>query len=105
MIPQAAQTPLGTLPPLADEIKCRLAFDPTCSDISKILAGITDWLIAISFTLFFFMFLYAGLKYLTASGNDTETQAAKNSILYAVIGMVIIIGAYAAIKFLFSELL
>jgi hypothetical protein len=96
---------LATLPPLGNEIACRLAFDPTCSDPSKVLAGITDWLMAISVTLFFFMFLYAGLKYLTSAGSQPDTEGAKKGILFAVIGMVIIIASWAAIKFIFDELL
>lgn len=104
MTPSSAQT-LQTLPPLADDLACRLAFDPTCSDPSKVLAGITDWLMAISVTLFFFMFLYAGIKYLTTGGSEEEAHKAKQGMLFAVIGMVIIISSWAVIKFIFDELL
>ena len=104
MIPHVAQA-LNTLPPLADEITCHLAFDPNCNNLSLILSGITNWLIAIAATIFFFMFVYGGLKYLTASGNDTETKAAKNTILFAIIGLINIIGSWAVVKFLLGELL
>ena len=101
----ASTQALQTFPPLANEIACRLAFDPTCSDPSKVLVGITTWLIAISVTLFFFMFLYAGIQHLTTGGNEEQAHKAKQSMLFAVIGMVVIISSWAVIKFILSELL
>lgn len=99
------QPTLTTVPPLSNEVPCLVKFDPSCSNISRVLAGITDWLIAIGGTLFFFMFLWAGLKYLTAGGAEQESHNAKQTMLFAVIGLVITLAAWAVLKFLLGELL
>lgn len=42
------------------------------------------------------MIIYGGVRYITSRGDEDETTAAKNTILYAVIGL-IVIGLSAAI--------
>jgi len=41
----------------------------------------------------------AGLRYVLSQGNPQETSVAKNAILYALIGLVVIISATAIVNF------
>ncbi len=50
------------------------------------------------------MVVIGGLRYVISGGNSTNITAAKNTILYAVIGMVIAILAYALINFVIGSL-
>lgn len=48
------------------------------------------------------MLIYGGIRYTISGGNSSAVTAAKNTILYAIVGLVIAIFAYAAINFIFQ---
>jgi len=50
------------------------------------------------------MLIIGGIRYTMSGGNDKSVTAAKNTILYAIIGLVIAILAYAIIQFVFTTL-
>jgi len=50
------------------------------------------------------MVIIGGLNYVTSSGDSGKTAKAKNTILYAVIGIVVIIFAFAITTFINSKL-
>lgn len=45
----------------------------------------------------------AGFKYVLSQGNPQETAKAKNTILYALIGLVVCVTAFAIVGFIFTE--
>jgi len=49
------------------------------------------------------MMIYGGLRYVISGGNTANVAAAKNTILYAVVGLVIAIMAYAIINFVIES--
>lgn len=51
------------------------------------------------------MVVIGGLRYVISGGNSTNITAAKNTILYAIIGLVISIMAYAMINFVITSLM
>jgi hypothetical protein len=51
------------------------------------------------------MIVIGGLRYVISGGNTSNVTAAKNTILYAVVGLVISMLAYAAINFVISSLI
>ena len=50
------------------------------------------------------MVVIGGLRYVVSGGNSTNITTAKNTILYAVIGLVISLLAYALINFVIGSL-
>lgn len=50
-----------------------------------------------------FMIIYGGLKYITSGGNDNAIKSARNTILYAVIGLVIVVIAQAIVSFVLNR--
>lgn len=50
------------------------------------------------------MVVIGGLRYVISGGNSTNITSAKNTILYAVIGMIIAILAYALVNFVIGSL-
>ena len=54
--------------------------------------------------IFFGMVLYGGLRWMTARGKEELKEKALNAIENAIIGLVIVIGAYAITTFVFSQL-
>ncbi len=51
------------------------------------------------------MVIIGGLRYVISGGNSTNITAAKNTILYAVVGLIIAIMAYAIINFVIESFL
>jgi hypothetical protein len=49
------------------------------------------------------MVVIGGLRYVVSGGNSGNVTAAKNTILYAVVGLIIAIMAYAIINFVLSS--
>lgn len=45
------------------------------------------------------MLIWGGIRYATSAGDSNKVTAAKNTILYAVIGLVVAIFAYALVNF------
>lgn len=50
-----------------------------------------------------FMLIYGGFRYITSAGNDAGIQAAKNTIIYAIIGLVVVALAQIIVKFVLSS--
>ena len=50
------------------------------------------------------MIIIGGIRYATSNGDSNQVSAAKNTIMYAVIGLVIAIFAYAIVNFVFVQI-
>src|SRR5437879_5360974 len=50
------------------------------------------------------MLIIGGLRYVLSSGNATAVEGAKNTILYALIGIVVAALAFAMVKFVVDKL-
>lgn len=55
--------------------------------------------------LFLILMLYAGILWMTASGNDEKVKKAKDLIINAIIGLIIVSAAYAITAFIGERLL
>ncbi len=50
--------------------------------------------------LFFVLIIYGGITWMTAAGNETQISKAKNLIISAIIGLIIVLAAYAITSFI-----
>lgn len=48
------------------------------------------------------MFIYGGFTMLTSAGNAERVKKAKNTLVWAAAGVVIILGSYSFLRFVFS---
>jgi hypothetical protein len=51
------------------------------------------------------MLIFGGIRYIVSGGDQANVTAAKNTILYAIVGIVVALLAYAAVKFVTTSLL
>jgi hypothetical protein len=49
------------------------------------------------------MIIFGGLRYITSGGNDTSVTGAKNTILYAIIGLIIVALAQVLVRFTLNK--
>ena len=50
------------------------------------------------------MIIIGGLKYVVSMGNAKRVENAKNTILYAIVGVVVAICSYAVVNFVITSL-
>ncbi len=53
--------------------------------------------------LFLILIIFAGISWMTAAGNDQKIEKAKSLIINAVIGLLIVLSAYAITNFIGSQ--
>lgn len=53
--------------------------------------------------LFFILMIYGGILWMTARGNEQQTEKAKTTITSAIIGIIIVLSAYAITNFVFQS--
>jgi hypothetical protein len=63
--------------------------------ISELIVGILNFVLVIAVPIIVFFLILAGFKYVTARGNPADIQTANRSLLYALIGGVMILGSVA----------
>lgn len=64
-----------------------------------VITTITNTLLFIAGALAVIMIIIGGLRYATSGGNASAVTAAKNTILYAIVGLVVAFLAFAAVNF------
>jgi TRAP-type C4-dicarboxylate transport system permease small subunit len=56
-------------------------------------------------TIFLILMIYAGILWMTARGNEQEITKAKDLIIAAIIGIIIVFAAYALTSFIGAQIL
>ena len=74
------------------------------ADIRFTAANIIGVALGLLGTICVVLMLYAGFKWMTAGGNEENVKEAQSTIKYAVIGLLIILSAYAITRFVFVNL-
>jgi len=85
-------------------ISCGANSGLNAGDPRAIIARIINVALGMLGILFVVLIVYAGFMYMTAGGNEENTKKAQKIILYAVIGLAIILSAYAISQFVLNEL-
>lgn len=70
---------------------------PTEADFGTLLTQVINWFLGLVGLIAVLMLIFGGYRYLTAGGNDDAVTKAKNTILYAIIGIVVVILSYAIV--------
>jgi len=84
--------------------QCSVAGSDATDRINSIVHTIVNLLSAIVGIVAVIMIIVGGFRYVTSGGNDTSVTSARNTILYAVIGLVIVALAQLIVRFTLSKL-
>jgi hypothetical protein len=71
--------------------------------ILGVIADIISILLSISGAVAVLAIIYGGFLFLTAGGNETQVKTAKQILLYAIIGTVVIILSYVIIDVIVTQ--
>ena len=84
--------------------QCTVAGGDANSKINNIIHTIVNLLSAVVGVVAVIMIIVGGFRYITSGGNDTSVTSAKNTILYAIIGLVVVALAQLIVRFTLSKL-
>lgn len=73
-------------------------------DLTTTIGSLIAVLLAFLGIIFLILIIYAGLLWMTAGGNEDNVKKAKSILLNSVIGLVILLSAYAISKFVIDQL-
>lgn len=76
---------------------------PSSNGLTKTITTIVDVLLFLVGIVAVVMIIIGGIRYVVSGGDSKATGDAKNTILYAVIGLVVAIMAYAIVHFITSR--
>ncbi len=72
------------------------------SDLGDLILKYVNFVLPYLALAAFVGFIYAGFMYVTAYGNDEQVQKSKKIIIYAIVGLVLVILSYSIVQ-LFTE--
>ena len=84
--------------------QCVTAGGQAISSINSLVKTAVNLLSAVVGIVAVIMIIVGGLRYVTSGGNDTSVTSAKNTILYAIIGLVVVALAQVLVRFTLSKL-
>lgn len=74
-------------------------------NISSVILQVVNVLLYIVGAIAVIMIIVGGFKYVTSGGDSAGVTSAKNTILYAVIGLVVALLAFALVNFVLNDLI
>jgi hypothetical protein len=77
------------------------ASSPSVESIIKIVINLLTLVVGIAAVI---MIIIGGLKYILSSGDSANISSAKNTILYAIIGLVIVALAQVIVRFVVNKI-
>lgn len=84
--------------------QCATSSGQAISSINSLVKTAVNLLSAIVGIVAVIMIIIGGFRYVTSGGNDTSVTSAKNTILYAIIGLVVVALAQVLVRFTLSKL-
>jgi len=71
---------------------------------SEILGTVVSAFLGLLGIIFIILMIYAGYNWMTAQGDEGKIEKARNTIIAAVIGMTVVVGAFGITSFITSRL-
>ncbi len=74
--------------------------DPQLADLVPVFNRVYNTAILSAGAVFIIWMIISGIRYMAAGGDEKAIAAARSSLTYAVVGFILILGAYAIIAIL-----
>ena len=71
--------------------------------IGDVIKTVINVLLFIIGSLSVIMIIFGGIKYVISNGDSSQITSAKNTIMYAVIGLIVALLAYAIVNFVVTQ--
>ena len=104
LLPAAALAQLSEAQTDLTTVGTSIGVDATTNTLPELIGNIIAVLLSVLGIIFVVLVVYAGFLYLTAAGDDTKVKKAKTLLTQSVIGLIIIVAAYAIAAFVIDAL-
>lgn len=74
------------------------------TNVGGLIKSIVNALLFVLGAISVVMIVIGGIKYTTSNGDSSQVTSAKNTIMYAVIGLIVAIMAYSIVNFVVTQL-
>ena len=78
--------------------------DGAPEDMTKVMTTVVNVALYVIGALSVIMLIYGGIRYVTSAGESASVAAAKNTIMYSIIGVIIALLAYAIVNFVITNI-
>ena len=72
--------------------------------VDEIVLAVVNWLLFAVGVISVIMLIVGGIKYATSAGDSNKVTSAKNTIMYAIIGLAVAVLAFAIVGFVTNTL-
>lgn len=79
---------------------CKSKNDDSVGNLVQTIIGILSFVIGVVAVI---MIIVGGIKYVLSNGDASQVKSAKDTILYAVIGLIVALLAYAIVNFVTKQ--
>jgi len=79
--------------------------DVITTSVQDIIAYVINSVLGLLGVIFLVLIIYAGFLWMTATGNDEQVTKAKNILTRSIIGVIIIVAAYAISFFVLNAII
>lgn len=104
LLPAAALAQLSDAQTELDTVGNAIGADATSNTLPELIGNIIAVLLSVLGIIFVVLVVYAGFLYLTAAGDTDKVKKAKTLLTQSVIGLIIIVAAYAIAAFVIDAL-
>ena len=72
------------------------------TSMSSVIGKVINTMLFIVGVLAVAMIIYSGIRYITAHGDKSQVESAKNTLIYSVVGLIVAILAYAIVNWVLN---
>ena len=91
------------VPAAGETVDCANATGEATSSVNNIIATVINVFSLVVGVVAVIMLIVGGLKYITSGGDSGNVTGAKNTILYAIIGLVVVALAQIIVQFVLNR--
>jgi type IV secretion system pilin len=70
--------------------------------LPEIIGRVVSMILGLLGSISLLMFIYGGIVWMTAQGNDEKIKKAKNTIVYAILGLIVAFLSYTIVSYLMT---
>ncbi|MFZ2189297.1 MAG: pilin [Candidatus Magasanikiibacteriota bacterium] len=87
---------------LKDNVVKPAGYKPENSNLNTVIGRLIKTALTLVGVAFFIFMVYAGFKWMTAQGNEEQVKGARDTMIAAVIGVVVLAGSYGISNLIFT---
>lgn len=91
--------------PLSSQAAVSIENPLSADSVPALIGNAVRGLLGISGALALLMMVWGGIQWMTARGNSDQVKKGRDTMVWAIFGIIAIFGSYVVINFIFTELL